>query len=93
MFVAAGSFPMSQWAIGKHKRLRKVTASLNVLDEKALTDQSILCIPACVWPLGQMALVRCGVGQLRGVCGMQMFDGTGGKPKYPKRWVVFPPFL
>lgn len=25
MFVAAGSFPMSQWAIGKHKRLRKVT--------------------------------------------------------------------
>ncbi|KAL3156940.1 hypothetical protein ABBQ38_001199 [Trebouxia sp. C0009 RCD-2024] len=45
MFVAAGSFPMSQWAIGKHKRLRK------------------------------------------------MFDGTGGKPKYPKRWVVFPPFL
>ena len=24
MFVAAGSFPMSQWAIGKHRRLRKV---------------------------------------------------------------------
>lgn len=26
LFIAAGSFPMSQWALGKHKRLRKVTS-------------------------------------------------------------------
>ena len=24
LFIAAGSFPMSQWALGKHARLRKV---------------------------------------------------------------------
>ena len=28
------------------------------------------------------------------MCGtLQMFDGTDGKPRYPKRWVVFPPIL
>lgn len=27
LFIAAGSFPMSQWALGKHKRLRKVHLS------------------------------------------------------------------
>ena len=31
MFVAAGSFPMSQWAIGKHKRLRKVILYIPLL--------------------------------------------------------------
>lgn len=41
MFVAAGSFPMSQWAIGKHKRLRKVTAWLPVLCVRTLTDWSV----------------------------------------------------
>lgn len=31
MFVAAGSFPMSQWAIAKHKRLQKVTLHILLL--------------------------------------------------------------
>uniref|UniRef100_A0A5K1DU49 Uncharacterized protein n=1 Tax=Nymphaea colorata TaxID=210225 RepID=A0A5K1DU49_9MAGN len=22
-----------------------------------------------------------------------MFDGKDGKPKYPRRWVILPPFL
>ena len=30
LFIAAGSFPMSQWALGKHKRLRKVNLSWKV---------------------------------------------------------------
>lgn len=45
LFIAAGSLPMTQWALGKHKRLRK------------------------------------------------MFDGQDGRPKYPRRWIIFPPLL
>lgn len=43
MFVAA--FIMSNWALGKHRRLKK------------------------------------------------LFDGKDGRPKYPRRWVILPPFL
>ena len=77
LFVAAGSFPMTQWAIGKHKRLRKVTmlsalAYLHAVPGNSLTAMQLLTCAHLV---------------------LQMFDGTGGKPKYPKRWVVFPPLL
>jgi hypothetical protein len=30
--------------------------------------------------------------QLRIWC-VQLFDGKDGRPKYPKRWVMFPPLL
>lgn len=39
LFIAAGSFPMSQWAIAKHKRLRKVQCLLSScdLDDQVMT--------------------------------------------------------
>ena len=82
IFVAAGSFPMSQWAIGKHKRLQKVTVHISLLF--GATFPRMCCCQSNV-SLNQ--------GALQGRVVLQMFDGTNGKPKYPKRWVVFPPIL
>ncbi|KAG2447625.1 hypothetical protein HYH02_007543 [Chlamydomonas schloesseri] len=45
LFAATGAAQMTQWAIAKHNRLRK------------------------------------------------LFDGKEGRPKYPRRWIIFPPFL
>lgn len=45
IFGACGGLQMVQWALAKHKRLRK------------------------------------------------MFDGAEGREKYPRRWVILPPFL
>eukprot|EP00252_Welwitschia_mirabilis_P010721 TRINITY_DN2415_c0_g2_i2.p1 TRINITY_DN2415_c0_g2~~TRINITY_DN2415_c0_g2_i2.p1 ORF type:complete len:309 (-),score=33.12 TRINITY_DN2415_c0_g2_i2:289-1215(-) len=44
-FLAAATFIMSNWALAKHRRLRR------------------------------------------------LFDGQNGRPKYPRRWVILPPFL
>lgn len=44
-FMIVAAFIMSNWALGKHRRLRK------------------------------------------------LFDGKEGRPKYPRRWVILPPFL
>ncbi|KAL1189542.1 Very-long-chain enoyl-CoA reductase [Cardamine amara subsp. amara] len=45
VFLAVAALIMTNWALGKHSRLRKI------------------------------------------------FDGKDGKPKYPRRWVILPPFL
>ena len=37
-------------------------------------------------------IVLCPIIQCN-LCCLQLFDGKEGRPKYPRRWVIFPPLL
>lgn len=76
-FAAAGTCQMVPWAIQKHKRLRKV--------------MPFACIKE-MWcgVMQQAMLFVCKEGIQVVTCVHQTFDGKDGRPRYPRRWVIFP---
>ena len=101
-FGAAGTFQMAQWAIAKHARLRKVSnnplqywlASLHFLSPLVYTSWKScakITRPSQVLPYALLSakwywlVMRC--------CGLQTFDGKNGQAKYPRRWIMLPPFF
>lgn len=88
LFTLVGAAQMAQWAIGKHARLRKVGRVLG---------------PGCGGggvgqPAAQLAPAA---GQLSTAHppasppgpSLQTFDGREGREKYPRRWIMLPPFF
>ena len=88
LFIAAGGFQMMQWALQKHKRLRKVGAPLTVL---CLVFASLYGIAYKPDVFDDRRAVS-HYSSASFSC-LQLFDGKEGRLKYPRRWVIFPPLL
>jgi len=99
LFTAAGAYQMAIWAKAKHRRLQKVGAG---------GAQRLCNLPQlgwrCAWgsrrhanrlPPPPTSLPRSKHHQplrLPLPLPLQLFDGKDGREKYPKRWIMLPPF-
>jgi very-long-chain enoyl-CoA reductase len=77
VFLAVAAAIMTNWALGKHSRLRKASVPYSSL-HTALLSSTVT--KSHTFSLLTLFLV-------------QLFDGKDGRPKYPRRWVILPPFL
>jgi very-long-chain enoyl-CoA reductase len=78
VFLAVAAAIMTNWALGKHSRLRKASVACSSSSHAELLNTTVT--KSHTFSLLTLLLV-------------QLFDGKDGRPKYPRRWVILPPFL
>ncbi|KAK2985222.1 hypothetical protein RJ640_009325 [Escallonia rubra] len=118
VFLVVAASIMTNWALAKHRRLKRTSLLAVVTMRTLLSERRILsdlglnqttsvflhALSCCFsWTLitRHMHILSDCIGSIdksrriesNDIDVDKLFDGKEGRPKYPRRWVILPPFL